>query len=76
MNRIVLIGDLIFEDKDLSLDTQFIVVQSGGRLFIGSDGCPFRSNLTITLFGQKQARLLRSPDLILFSFDDRDDLMA
>jgi len=47
-------GELIFEDKPLALNIQFLYVQNGGHLWLGSADCPFKAKVNITLYGLTQ----------------------
>lgn len=55
-------GELIFEDKPLTLNVRYLLVQTGGHLWIGSPDCPYRSDLIITLWGQKAISPISLPN--------------
>jgi hypothetical protein len=59
---IILGGALIFDDmQDVSLQAQYIIIASGGRLQIGTEQTPFTHNAIITMYGSA-----RSTELPIF----------
>ncbi|PRP73194.1 hypothetical protein PROFUN_03508 [Planoprotostelium fungivorum] len=46
-------GTLFVSNKQMELQTQGIVVYSGGSLIVGTPSCPITAKVTITLFGRK-----------------------
>lgn len=44
-------GELIFDEKDLELQAENILITSGGRLQIGTESEPFQHQAVITLHG-------------------------
>lgn len=54
-------GTLVFDEADIELQAENILIASGGRLQIGQEGNPFQHKAIITLHGQ-----LRSPELPVY----------
>ena len=52
LNSVIVEGTLIFEDKDKEFSAYFLICM-GGRVEIGTVSKPFRSKLTITMYGRK-----------------------
>jgi len=46
-------ASLIFDDAVLSLNVQYIRVNSGGKFIAGSADCPINNKITITFFGNR-----------------------
>jgi hypothetical protein len=45
-------GELVFDNKDLTFDAHYILV-NGGKFLVGTEDVPFTNNLTITLHGDR-----------------------
>uniref|UniRef100_A0A8C5F806 PKHD1 like 1, tandem duplicate 1 n=1 Tax=Gadus morhua TaxID=8049 RepID=A0A8C5F806_GADMO len=54
-------GTLVFEEKDLELQAENILITDGGRLQVGQEGAPFQHKAIITLHGH-----LRSTELPVY----------
>lgn len=54
-------GTLVFDEADIELQAENILITDGGRLQIGQEGAPFQHKAIITLHGQ-----LRSPELPVY----------
>uniref|UniRef100_A0A3B3YLL5 G8 domain-containing protein n=1 Tax=Poecilia mexicana TaxID=48701 RepID=A0A3B3YLL5_9TELE len=54
-------GTLMFDEADLELQAENILITDGGRLQIGQEGAPFQHKAIITLHGH-----LRSPELPVY----------
>lgn len=54
-------GTLVFDEADIELQAENILITDGGRLQIGQEGAPFQHNAIITLHGD-----LRSPELPVY----------
>ncbi|XP_042362122.1 fibrocystin-L-like [Plectropomus leopardus] len=54
-------GTLIFDEADIELQAENILITDGGRLQIGQEGAPFQHKAIITLHGN-----LRSPELPVY----------
>ncbi|CAL8293184.1 unnamed protein product [Merluccius merluccius] len=54
-------GTLVFDEKDIELQAENILITDGGRLQIGEEGAPFQHKAIITLHGH-----LRSPELPVY----------
>ncbi|XP_038131411.1 PKHD1 like 1, tandem duplicate 1 isoform X2 [Cyprinodon tularosa] len=54
-------GTLVFDEADLELQAENILITDGGRLQIGQEGAPFQHKAIITLHGN-----LRSPELPVY----------
>lgn len=52
LKAIIIEGTLIFEDKDLDLHCEYILVRNG-RLQIGTPEKPIQNKITITVYGEK-----------------------
>jgi len=48
-------GTLYFSNNNMELQTQGIVVYSGGALVVGTPACPITAQVTITLYGRRGA---------------------
>ena len=57
LKALVIEGALIFEDKNLELHTEYIMIRNG-RLQIGTWEKPIQSKITVTLYGSKMSRFL------------------
>eukprot|EP00029_Vermamoeba_vermiformis_P008039 TRINITY_DN3653_c0_g1_i1.p1 TRINITY_DN3653_c0_g1~~TRINITY_DN3653_c0_g1_i1.p1 ORF type:complete len:1168 (-),score=259.25 TRINITY_DN3653_c0_g1_i1:226-3597(-) len=51
MHYLKIEGDLIFDERNLTLDAHFIYLMNGGHLWIGSEDCNYISTSTVTLHG-------------------------
>lgn len=51
----------MFDEADIELQAENILITDGGRLQIGQEGAPFQHKAIITLHGQ-----LRSPELPVY----------
>uniref|UniRef100_A0A667X934 PKHD1 like 1, tandem duplicate 2 n=1 Tax=Myripristis murdjan TaxID=586833 RepID=A0A667X934_9TELE len=54
-------GTLVFDEADIELQAENILITDGGRLQIGQEGAPFQHKAIITLHGN-----LRSPELPVY----------
>ncbi|KAK5854666.1 hypothetical protein PBY51_004842 [Eleginops maclovinus] len=54
-------GTLVFDEADIELQAENILITDGGRLQIGQEGAPFQHKAIITLHGN-----LRSPELPIY----------
>eukprot|EP00064_Thunnus_orientalis_P011926 superscaffoldBa00001772_g11958 len=54
-------GTLVFDEADIELQAENILIADGGRLQIGQEGAPFQHKAIITLHGN-----LRSPELPVY----------
>ncbi|XP_011607160.2 fibrocystin-L isoform X2 [Takifugu rubripes] len=54
-------GTLVFDEADIELQAENILITDGGRLQIGQEGAPFQHKAIITLHGD-----LRSPELPVY----------
>uniref|UniRef100_A0A3Q3K5H6 Polycystic kidney and hepatic disease 1 (autosomal recessive)-like 1 n=1 Tax=Monopterus albus TaxID=43700 RepID=A0A3Q3K5H6_MONAL len=54
-------GTLVFDEVDIELQAENILITDGGRLQIGQEGAPFQHKAIITLHGH-----LRSPELPIY----------
>ncbi|CAG5956366.1 unnamed protein product [Menidia menidia] len=54
-------GTLVFDEADLELQAENILITDGGRLQVGQEGAPFQHKAVITLHGN-----LRSPELPVY----------
>lgn len=54
-------GTLVFDEADIELQAENILITDGGRLQIGQEGAPFQHKAIITLHGH-----LRSPELPVY----------
>lgn len=54
-------GALVFDEADIELQAENILITDGGRLQVGQEGAPFQHKAIITLHGQ-----LRSPELPVY----------
>jgi hypothetical protein len=54
---VVIEGNLVFKDIDLTFDASYVVVK-GGSVSIGSWKNPFKSKLIITMHGNKRSKFL------------------
>ncbi|KAM9340526.1 fibrocystin-L-like [Symphorus nematophorus] len=54
-------GTLVFDEADIELQAENILITEGGRLQIGQEGAPFQHKAIITLHGN-----LRSPELPVY----------
>ena len=57
MKAVVIEGALIFDDKDITFDAEYIFV-AGGRLQVGTRETPLTSKVVITLHGTKESKSL------------------
>lgn len=51
-------GTLVFDEKDIELQAENILITDGGRLQIGQEGAPFRHKAIITLHGHLRSKEL------------------
>eukprot|EP01119_Soliformovum_irregulare_P016308 TRINITY_DN469_c2_g2_i1.p1 TRINITY_DN469_c2_g2~~TRINITY_DN469_c2_g2_i1.p1 ORF type:complete len:1290 (+),score=305.32 TRINITY_DN469_c2_g2_i1:17-3886(+) len=53
LNSISVLGELIFQDRNLSVVTQFLRIGNGAKLWIGSTdvGCSINNKISITFYG-------------------------
>ncbi|KAL9656304.1 hypothetical protein ABK040_007917 [Willaertia magna] len=56
-------GALIFDDKNLNLDLDYILVESGGEFIMGSDSCPIQNKIIITFYGDRTTDNIIGTDL-------------
>uniref|UniRef100_A0A8C5H567 Fibrocystin-L-like n=1 Tax=Gouania willdenowi TaxID=441366 RepID=A0A8C5H567_GOUWI len=54
-------GTLVFDEQDIELQAENILITDGGRLQVGQEGAPFQHKAIITLHGH-----LRSPELPVY----------
>lgn len=54
-------GTLVFDESDIELQAENILITDGGRLQVGQEGAPFQHKAIITLHGN-----LRSPELPVY----------
>lgn len=54
-------GTLVFDEADIELQAENILITDGGKLQIGQEGAPFQHKAIITLHGN-----LRSPELPVY----------
>lgn len=54
-------GTLVFDEADIELQAENILITDGGKLQIGQEGAPFQHKAIITLHGS-----LRSPELPVY----------
>ncbi len=54
---VIVEGNLVFKDVDLTFDASYVVVR-GGSVRIGTWKKPFQSKLTITMHGHKRSKYL------------------
>jgi len=53
LSTVIVEGKLIFEDKDLTFDAEYIMVM-GGHMQIGTAANPIQNKITITMHGTKE----------------------
>uniref|UniRef100_A0A3Q3X6F5 Uncharacterized protein n=1 Tax=Mola mola TaxID=94237 RepID=A0A3Q3X6F5_MOLML len=61
LKMLLIQGTLVFDDADIELQAENILITDGGRLQIGQEGAPFQHKAIITLHGN-----LRSPELPVY----------
>eukprot|EP01121_Diplochlamys_sp_Union-15-3_P010039 TRINITY_DN2772_c0_g1_i3.p1 TRINITY_DN2772_c0_g1~~TRINITY_DN2772_c0_g1_i3.p1 ORF type:complete len:904 (-),score=171.24 TRINITY_DN2772_c0_g1_i3:861-3572(-) len=54
MNQLKVSGELIFDDTPLSISFERMYAIDGGHIWIGSEDCRVKSQINITLLGQRQ----------------------
>ena len=54
-------GDVVFDEKDVTLRAENILIANGGSLTVGTEEAPFQSNAVIEMHGY-----LRSPELPIY----------
>ena len=54
-------GELVFDEKDLTLNAENILIVDDGKLTVGTEEEPFQHDATIMLHGQ-----LRAPELPIY----------
>lgn len=51
-------GELLFDEVDLTLRAENILIVGGGKLTVGTEDAPFQSDATIEMHGQLRAKEL------------------
>ncbi|XP_061189118.1 fibrocystin-L-like [Saccostrea echinata] len=54
-------GKVIFDEKDIELNSKYILITNNGALQVGKEGAPFQHQATITMHG-----VFRSPELPIY----------